>query len=108
MGMRSGRDSGSRVRADRRCDDQLAGVVIQVTQSLTRRGLVGRWLVAGTGALAAGNLARPLDAGAQDAPAEESGVVARSPSGAIALDLLGGDAWAWRKTLAGTCPGCPP
>jgi glycosidase len=27
---------------------------------------------------------------------------------AIALDLLGGDAWAWQKTLAGTCPGCPP
>jgi glycosidase len=27
---------------------------------------------------------------------------------AIALDLLGGDAWAWQKTLTGTCPGCPP
>jgi cyclomaltodextrinase len=31
-----------------------------------------------------------------------------SPSPAIALDLLGGDAWAWQKTLEGTCPGCPP
>ena len=27
---------------------------------------------------------------------------------AIALDLLGGDAWVWRKTLVGTCPDCPP
>jgi cyclomaltodextrinase len=26
----------------------------------------------------------------------------------IALDLLGGDVWSWQKTLAGTCPGCPP
>ena len=31
-----------------------------------------------------------------------------SPSPPIALDLLGGDVWAWQKTLAGTCPGCPP
>jgi cyclomaltodextrinase / maltogenic alpha-amylase / neopullulanase len=31
-----------------------------------------------------------------------------SPPPAIALDLLGGDAWAWQKTLTGTCPGCPP
>ncbi|MCC2628945.1 MAG: alpha amylase catalytic region, partial [Thermomicrobiales bacterium] len=23
-------------------------------------------------------------------------------------DLLGGDVWAWQKTLAGTCRGCPP
>ena len=30
------------------------------------------------------------------------------PSPPIALDLLGGDVWAWQKTLAGTCPGCPP
>ena len=55
--------------------------------------------------LAAGNLARPLHTGAQEATPEESGVI-RSPS--VALDLLGGDAWAWQKTLAGTCPGCPP
>jgi glycosidase len=26
----------------------------------------------------------------------------------IALDLLGGDVWAWEKRLTGTCPGCPP
>ena len=32
----------------------------------------------------------------------------RCPSPAIALDRLGGDVWAWQKTLAGTCPGCPP
>jgi cyclomaltodextrinase len=26
----------------------------------------------------------------------------------IALDLLGGDVWAWEKRLTGTCTGCPP
>ncbi len=26
----------------------------------------------------------------------------------IALDLLGGDVWAWEKRLTGTCAGCPP
>ena len=31
-----------------------------------------------------------------------------SPNTPIALDLLGGDAWAWQKTLTGTCPDCPP
>jgi cyclomaltodextrinase len=31
-----------------------------------------------------------------------------APSESIALDFLGGDAWTWKKTLAGTCPGCPP
>jgi hypothetical protein len=31
-----------------------------------------------------------------------------SPSPPIALDLHGGDAWAWQKTLLGSCPGCPP
>ena len=35
-------------------------------------------------------------------------MVAQSPSSQIALDLLGGDVWSWQKTLAGTCPGCPP
>jgi len=31
-----------------------------------------------------------------------------TPNTLIALDLLGGDAWAWQKTLTGTCPDCPP
>src|SRR5829696_8026538 len=79
---------------------------VKATQALTRRDLVASSL--GAGVLAAGNLARPLPAGAQEAALEESGVVVQSPSSSIALDLLGGDAWAWRKTLAGTCPGCPP
>src|SRR5215211_1633790 len=78
---------------------------------LTRRSLVARSL--GAGALAAGYVARPLGTCAQEATPEESRTVVQSspdgsPSAAIALDLLGGDAWAWQKTLAGTCPGCPP
>src|SRR5918997_2244683 len=44
---------------------------------------------------------------------EESGTVLQSalerPSSLlIALDLRGGDVWAWQKTLTGTCPGSPP
>jgi cyclomaltodextrinase / maltogenic alpha-amylase / neopullulanase len=35
-------------------------------------------------------------------------MVVQSPSPSIALDLRGGNAWAWQKTLAGTCQGCPP
>jgi glycosidase len=57
-------------------------------------------------------LARPLHTGAQEATPEESGVIQSPPEGSpsppIALDLLAGDVWAWQKTLAGTCPGCPP
>jgi cyclomaltodextrinase len=33
---------------------------------------------------------------------------ARQDSSLIALDLLGGDVWAWKKQISGTCPGCPP
>jgi cyclomaltodextrinase len=48
----------------------------------------------------------PLHAGAQEATPGENGTVANSS--AVALDLLGGDVWAWQKTLSGTCSGCPP
>jgi cyclomaltodextrinase / maltogenic alpha-amylase / neopullulanase len=81
---------------------------------LTRRGLFGRSLAAGAGALVAGaDLRHPLLAGAQTATPSGGELTAQSPpegssSLAIAFDLLGGDAWAWQKTLAGTCPGCPP
>jgi len=55
--------------------------------------------------LAAGNLMHPHPTEAQEATLEESGV---SDSPSVALDLLSGDVWAWQKTLAGTCRGCPP
>jgi hypothetical protein len=50
---------------------------------------------------------------AQEVAAQEDGMVVQSPpeespSPPIALDLHGGDAWAWQKTLSGYCPGCPP
>ena len=50
---------------------------------------------------------------AQEVAAQEDGMVVQSPpeespSPPIALDLHGGDAWAWQKTLSGSCPGCPP
>jgi glycosidase len=88
-----------------------------VTEGLTRRGLVTRSLVAGAGALAATeHPGRLVLTAVQEAAAQEDGTAVQShPEGSpvsgdppIALDLLGGDAWAWQKTLAGTCPGCPP
>ncbi len=101
------------MRGVHRADTPLADAALHVraTQALTRRGLVARSL--GAGVLAAGNLARPLRTGAQEATPEESGAVVQSPpeessSPSIALNLHGGDVWAWQKTLAGTCPGCPP
>ncbi len=39
-------------------------------------------------------------------PRDPATLVPVTPS--IALELLGGDVWAWQKSLAGTCPGCPP
>src|SRR5215208_3903511 len=105
--MRSGRDSSSCVGANRRSNDRIADAAIQTAQGLTRRNLVGRSLVASAGVLAAGNAARPLHIGAQEATPEEGGMVAQSPPVSIALDLRGGDAWTWEKMLAGTCAGCP-
>src|SRR5215210_630183 len=92
---------------------------VLATHAVTRRGLVARSL--GAGVLAAGNMAHPPHAGAQEATPRESRVLVPSPSEgspvpnhleppspSVALDLLGGDVWAWQKPLAGTCPGCPP
>ncbi len=59
------------------------------------------------GALAAGGHVSHLClADAQEATPEGDAVPV--DTAAIALDLLGGDAWVWQKTLTGTCPGCPP
>ncbi|MBW3633006.1 MAG: alpha-amylase [Chloroflexi bacterium] len=74
-------------------------------QGLTRRGLLGRSLMAG--ALAAGgHVNHQCLADAQEATPEGGAVPV--DTAAIALDLLGGDAWVWRKTLSGTCPDCSP
>jgi len=48
--------------------------------------------------VAGAELRHPLLAGAEKA----------APVNEISLNLLGGDAWTWQKSIAGTCPGCPP
>ena len=66
-----------------------------------RRDLSRRSLIAGATAAA---LTRPLATSAQEStPVHED----TSPRPAISLNHLGGDAWAWEKTLTGSCPGCP-
>lgn len=76
-------------------------------QGLRRRGLVRRWPRVGAVAeVAGGYVIRPRLANAHETAFE--GDVLTTDTAAIALDLLGGDAWVWQKTLTGLCPGCPP
>ncbi|MGH2613769.1 MAG: alpha-amylase family glycosyl hydrolase, partial [Thermomicrobiales bacterium] len=71
------------------------------------RGVTRRFVAhALTAGALAGRLSHPLMTGAQEATAQGDAVAAGPP--ALALDRLGGDAWAWEKELTGSCPGCPP
>ncbi|HKG25388.1 MAG TPA: alpha-amylase family glycosyl hydrolase [Thermomicrobiales bacterium] len=66
---------------------------------LTRRALVRRSLAIAAGGALAANLATTARSVAQEASPEAGPM--------IALDLLGGDVWAWEKRLTGTCAGLP-
>lgn len=71
---------------------------------ISRRAIVRTSLAASAGGALGGRPPHPAAAGRRQSATPVAGALATSPP--IALDLRGGDAWAWRKRLTGTCPGC--
>src|SRR5215211_371024 len=89
---RPGRQPGARLCAPTRSASNGAQFVNR--DDLTRRALVRRSLAIAAGGALAANLATTARSVAQEASPEAGPM--------IALDLLGGDVWAWEKRLTGT------